>query len=877
MKKIIFIILFITSLSFAQNYSLIKVYLTNSEDIGILASTGAALDEAWFDKKNKSLSLFVSGEELNKINNLPLKTEILIENWQQHFNNRSQVNDSELRIQRSLSKNKFNVSGFGFGSHAGFYTVEEVYNKLDSMRLKYPSLITSKVQIGTTVQGRPIYAVKISDSPDMDEEEPEVFYNSMIHAREPQGMMVLMYFMYYLLENYSIDPEVTYLVNNRELYFVPVINVDGYKKNIYDSPAGGGMYRRNLNGVDLNRNFGYQWGYDNFGSSPYSTSETYRGPSSFSEPETRAIRDFCNAREFKSALNYHTFSNLLISPWGYVNQESPDSLIFRDFSAEMTKYNYYAWGTAGDLLYNTNGDADDWMYGEQVSKSKIISMTPEVGSNMDGFWPAKNRIFPLAQENLYPNLYLAWTAGAYVVLSDYYLSKEYFNPGETIEITPVFTNKGLGDAGQFTAEIISLNENAVIEIAELSFAGLNSRNKIQSPSSFRVNISQSASVVDNLPLVIKVKTGNQYISADTIFIQPGIPQVIYDDTTTVITSGWTTGSIWSITTSDFHTPPGCYTDSKSGLYRNGMNASLIMKNQVDLKGYFNPVLSFYTKYDIERGWDYGQVKVSTNNGFSWTALKGRHTHPGNTYQVSEPVYDGQQSDWVKEEINLNAYSGSKIKIRFDLITDAATQKDGWYIDDIKIIYYAVLPVEVKSFSLTPQQNMVKISWSTASELNNSGFNLQRSADGENWSTIAFVKGYGTSSEPNSYLYFDKSPFSARCYYRLEQIDYNGTKNIIELGSIDATGIYDYFLSQNYPNPFNPESIIHYTLAEPGMVKLQIFDITGREVMLLVNEYQEAGWYAKKLNANELGLSSGTYIYSLHVNGYSSQRKLMILK
>jgi murein tripeptide amidase MpaA len=96
------------------------------------------------------------------------------------------------------------------------------------MYLQYPNIVTQKFSVGLSIENRPIYAVKISDNPTINESEPQVHMNSLIHAREPQAMMTIMYYMYYLLENYGTDPEVTYLVNNREIYFIPCINPDGY-------------------------------------------------------------------------------------------------------------------------------------------------------------------------------------------------------------------------------------------------------------------------------------------------------------------------------------------------------------------------------------------------------------------------------------------------------------------------------------------------------------------------------------------------------------------------------------------------------------------------------------------------------------------------
>ena len=111
----------------------------------------------------------------------------------------------------------------------GFYTLSEVIGELDNMKIQYPILISTKISIGNSVENRPIYTVKISDNPEFDENEPEILYTALHHAREPQSMMQMIYFMYYLLENYNTDPSVQYLVNNRELYFIPVVNPDGYE------------------------------------------------------------------------------------------------------------------------------------------------------------------------------------------------------------------------------------------------------------------------------------------------------------------------------------------------------------------------------------------------------------------------------------------------------------------------------------------------------------------------------------------------------------------------------------------------------------------------------------------------------------------------
>ena len=296
------------------------------------------------------------------------------------------------------------------GTMGGAYKMEEVEETLDKLYTKYGSkkLITQKFSIGKSHEGRDIYVVKISDHADKDEgdKESQVLYTALTHAREPGGMMTLFYFMYYLLENYEKgDQRVRNIVENRELYFIPVANPDGYAYNQKNKPNGGGMHRKNRNGsgIDLNRNFGPQelWNYPNSGSSTSSSSDTYRGTAAFSEKETQVLRDFSLTKNFKTALNYHTYSNLLIYPWGIKNEVADP--FFKTMAIEMTRINGYRHGTAQGLLYAVRGVADDYFYKERG----VFSMTPEAGGYSDGFWPTASRYWALAKENLEANLLLA--------------------------------------------------------------------------------------------------------------------------------------------------------------------------------------------------------------------------------------------------------------------------------------------------------------------------------------------------------------------------------------------------------------------------------------------------------------------------------------
>ena len=180
---------------------------------------------------------------------------------------------------------------FGQGGMGGYYTFAEIVGVIDQLRASYPNLVSQKTSIGQSVQGRDIWMFKVSDNPNVDEDEPEFRVDSLHHAREPQGMQTTIYFVSWLLEEYGSDPLATYLVDEREIYVVLCVNPDGYEYNRSIAPGGGGLWRKNRRnngggvfGVDLNRNYPFQWAVAGSSSNP--DSDIYHGPSAASEPET---------------------------------------------------------------------------------------------------------------------------------------------------------------------------------------------------------------------------------------------------------------------------------------------------------------------------------------------------------------------------------------------------------------------------------------------------------------------------------------------------------------------------------------------------------------------------------------------------------------
>lgn len=412
----------ITNLAFSQQqkYYRVKIY-TGANTLQQLSSLGVTIDHGDVGERKHFISEF-SEQEFGLIKKSGVKYEVLIEdmsNWYQ-MRNLGLVGQEDLSQSKLADDCNFTTpANFTLGTMGGFYTYAEMLAVLDDMQSKFPSLITKKRVISNTIlttEGRPLYVVQISDNPNKKESETRVLYTALHHAREPLSSMQLIMYMWYLLENYNTSADVKNIVNNAELFFVPCVNPDGYIYNQTTNPNGGGMWRKNRSsnssgskGVDLNRNYGYQWGYDNIGSSNQSSSDTYRGPSAFSEPETQCIRLLCKRAKFTAAINNHSYSNVLIYPWGYKpNFTTPDQAVFASWSEDMTECNNFMPGTPNQTVgYTGNGVSDDWMYGEQTEKPKIIAFSPESGSFLDGFWPAKTKIEALSKKNLDMNLSFA--------------------------------------------------------------------------------------------------------------------------------------------------------------------------------------------------------------------------------------------------------------------------------------------------------------------------------------------------------------------------------------------------------------------------------------------------------------------------------------
>jgi hypothetical protein len=283
-------------------------------------------------------------------------------------------------------------------------------------------------------------------------------------------------------------------------------------------------------------------------------------------------------------------------------------------------------------------------------------------------------------------------------------------------------------------------------------------------------------------------------------------------------------------------------------------------NPINATGATNVTLQFDNDFLILDAADECYVEVSTNGGTNWTVV------------WSVLGVDRRNS---QEIVDLSAYDGTSFMLRLRSVQPGW---DWWWTVD-NVLIEGVVPVELTSFTASVISGQVNLNWQTASETNNYGFEVERKAVGQEFSKVAFIAGYGTTTEAKSYSYVDNTISSGSYTYRLRQVDFDGTfeySNEVEVDLAPST----YSLAQNYPNPFNPNTKIDFSLASDSKVTLKIFDILGQEVAAIVNGNLGAGVHSFNFDAS--ALNSGVYVYSIDAKGvdgtnFTSTKKMILAK
>lgn len=309
-----------------------------------------------------------------------------------------------------------------------YHTPTSLAGDLASLAGNHPT--TSQLfTIGNSVEGRPIQGIKISTNPAVDDPaKGDVIFVGLHHAREWLAAEMPLRLAEYLLT--SNDPALQACMNNLQIWIIPVLNPDGYAYTA--DPSGDRYWRKNRRdngdgtfGVDLNRNYGFEWGL-NSGSSPNTNDDTYRGPSAFSEPEVAHFRDFVAARHNpKALLTYHTFTEQFLRPWSYTTSDPPGKptleYIVQDSIARIDAVHGESYGES--VGYLSSGEATDYFWNQYRMAAFTPEMRPATGG-LGGFSPPATEIIPNNEENLVAALALISDAGCRALwIKDY--------PGDT--------------------------------------------------------------------------------------------------------------------------------------------------------------------------------------------------------------------------------------------------------------------------------------------------------------------------------------------------------------------------------------------------------------------------------------------------------------
>jgi len=277
---------------------------------------------------------------------------------------------------------------------------------------------------------------------------------------------------------------------------------------------------------------------------------------------------------------------------------------------------------------------------------------------------------------------------------------------------------------------------------------------------------------------------------------------------------------------------------------------------------------------------------TTDDGLNWTSLLSQNVidiaenQLGHLFVATESagVFKSMDDGTNWQQINSGLAFLSTTKLTVDSLgyLYVITGQDQFTQTKLYRSVESTIPVELVSFSADVINDKVHLNWVTASETNNYGFEIHRSTQNNNeWATIGFVPGFGTTTEIHSYSFTDSDVQTGKYNYRLKQLDYDGSFTYSEIVEADVYPIYDFILEQNYPNPFNPSTRIKYQISSISEVILKVYDILGKEIAILVNEEKPAGTYEVEFDASEI--LSGVYFYTIQAGTFTQTSKMVLIK
>ncbi len=295
-----------------------------------------------------------------------------------------------------------------------YHNYAELTSALQKLAQENPNIVQMS-SIAKTQEGRDIWSIRLSGNLASASELPGIIFMGGHHAREHLSVEMPLLWIQYLVREYKAGhPKIVQLLNSREIHVIPMVNPDGAEHDIASGQYK--LWRKNRTrnsdgsyGVDLNRNYGYQWGTGGSSSSP--GSDTFKGTQPFSEIETRAVRDYIEANQnITILLSFHSFSKLILYPWGHKYdgiEQSQDLAVHETMARKMAEWNGYAPQQSSDL-YIASGDTTDWSYGVHKIISFTFELDPDDGGfgGSQGFYPGAQQIEQSFQKNIEPMMYL---------------------------------------------------------------------------------------------------------------------------------------------------------------------------------------------------------------------------------------------------------------------------------------------------------------------------------------------------------------------------------------------------------------------------------------------------------------------------------------
>ena len=667
---------------FGQNpekHAQVILEIDRPDFIQYLNENGMEIDHAHKHGQNE-IEITIPHSKLSILNDLEVDYEIEIEDCAAHYVEMVRNYDSADRDE------KCGLINFDDGTMGLHHTYDEMQAHINSMESQFPNLVQIS-EIGTSVEGRTIFAVKISDNVAEDESDSEgvVYYDAITHAREPMGLETVLFYMWSLLENYNSDDELTYLVNNREMYFVPIVNPDGYVYNQTTNPNGGGFWRKNRStnangcfGVDLNRNFGHEWG-NNQGASNDPCSNTYHGPTPFSEPETQAVRDFTEMIQPSSAFSCHTYSDVFLCPNGY-NDDLDNYETYAEFASEFSPELYNGYGNWIQTIgYYGAGTTHDYL-----NSVGTIAYTPEIGH---AFWENPMVICDRVQE-MYPSMkFMSWVAGEYACFRDFELiDDEPIWAGSENALKIRIKNRGLSKTAKNVSVELNTDHPAVNFTNNLiNYGDIPARQNAENLDDYFVfSVTDILSVGEEIAIQVIIRQDGVVSYEDVFYLYAGEKQVLFEDSAENGTDSWifSDPDVWNMTGLDAFGGDFAFGDSPEKNYTSNTNQSIELNEKVDLSLAQQPWLEFNAKWSFEPNWDYVRLFATYNDG-DFEVLFGNYTG----FTDGGFGYTNTQH-WVQERVSLTGFIGENdFSVRFLINTDFGNHSDGFYFDDFRIVDY----------------------------------------------------------------------------------------------------------------------------------------------------------------------------------------------